>query len=52
MALATYGASQGAEQGWLTAASLPWWVLGLLLLLASMAGGRSDWPACQVHHRR
>ena len=28
LALATYGASQGAEQGWLTAASLPWWVLG------------------------
>jgi EmrB/QacA subfamily drug resistance transporter len=33
LALATYGASQGAEQGWLSVASLPWWAVGLLLLI-------------------
>ena len=43
LALATYGASEGAEQGWLTAASLPWWALGLLLLM--VYGRWAEWLA-------
>lgn len=32
LAFATFGASQGAQKGWLSTASLPWWTVGLLLI--------------------